>query len=655
MSLFSRRPSRDIDDDPSRPKRRTHSVLSSLGRWWGRLTRTVAALAFGFAVLVAGVTFINYVVLSTPKARAFRDIDPGVPFCKEGLEHGWTILADVGRQNIGRSMQASDGGWADPSDDELAVIAKDPSWRRRFGCALQRHIVPSTQPGGHSLDYYLGFLEFKENGEPYALVSANAGSSNVRIDAAMLQHAMDGEMRARHLAASKLNPVISQLDVLKRHLSTGSNFVLVFIHGWRHDAQIGDTNVADLRLYAAHVARFIALRCPIEPSYCGMRVTAIYVGWRGARVDEQGLRADFGDAIGGSLGTLSAGATLFDRKPVAEAVAPGAISALRSIESVLAPLGASDGHNKMLVIGHSLGGDMLATGLEDDLLKAVRRHKPGNLLPPVLGDLVVLINPAAEATKWTAIQREVWSRTAYHTSANVSAADVIRDNAFFPQQQKPVVVSITAALAFPAGGLRAGDCAWIGLKVEDSFKAARDRIRERLAATESMFDSGVDYDWATHDLFPTFKFDFRPAATYLDRAAAHIEGRQPEGESCRPPKSAGLLASLEALPLRALSVLASTFPFQVTGAEDSHTIGNLDPPRPADGVLADAIPSAAPFGTTHELLGYHAVGVEPHHPYATLADAPIDCPLSNRWLSRARARESRPVRAVLGQRCPRAA
>ena len=617
---------------------RARSVLRIVGRSYGRFVRTLTTVVVGVLLIAMGITFINYVVLSTPKARAYRDIDPAVGFCKEGLDKGWTILADVGRADLGKSMVANDGGWADPSDDELAVIAEHPEWRARFGCALQHHVVPATTAAGKSLDYYLGFLEFNENGQPYALVSADAGSTNVEIDSAMLQHAMEADMHTHGMTMAQVKPVLSQLDALKQHLATGSNFVLVFVHGWRHDAQIGDTNVADVRLYAANVARFIRQRCPLEPSYCGMKVTAIYVGWRGARVDEQGLKRDFGRAVGGSLGTLSAGATLFDRKPVSEAVAPGAISAIRSIENVLAPPGGTgDRVNKMIVVGHSLGGNMLATGLKDDLIKAVRRHKPGEILPPVLGDLVVLVNPASEATKWTSVQREVWARTAVHTGLDTSAQDVIRDNDFFPPRQKPVVVSITAALAFPAGGLRPGDCAWVGLNVDDKFAEARKRIRQRLAATDKMFDSGVEYDWATHDLFPTFKLDFRPASAYLERLAAHIEGRQPEGEDCLAPKPPSFVAALETLPLHALSTLLGTFPFQNTVAEESHTIGNLDPPRPAGGVLADAVAPAAPFGTTHELQGYHQAGIEPHHPYATLADAPLDCPLSNRWLIRARA------------------
>ncbi|WP_375407681.1 hypothetical protein [uncultured Methylobacterium sp.] len=90
------------------------------------------------------------------------------------------------------------------------------------------------------------------------------------------------------------------------------------------------------------------------------------------------------------------------------------------------------------------------------------------------------------------------------------------------------------------------------------------------------------------------------------------------------------------LPIRTLSLLASTFPFQDSSREQSHTIGNLDPPRPAAGLLADALDSAAPFGTTHELLCLNSTGAGAYHPYATLADAPIDCPVTNHWLTRAR-------------------
>ena len=625
----------DARPAPEAAKRSIWSALPfRIWRLYARFVRMMMTLISGTLLLFLAILFVNYVVLSTPKDRAYRDLDPALPGCQAGLATGWTVLADIGRDKLQAGKQMDDDGWADPSDDETDAVAHDGKWRTLLRCALQRHVVPAETATGKPLDFTLGFLEFQEDGEPYALVSTGDGGDK-RIDSAMLEHAMETEMHTKHMAASSVKPIITQLDALKKHLSTGSNYVIVFIHGWRHDARIGDQNVADLRLYAAHAARFIAQRCPITPRYCDMKVTAIYVGWRGARVDEQGLKDDFGDTVGGIAGNFSAGVTLFDRKPVAETIAPSAVSALRTLEGELAE-GA--GTNKMVVFGHSLGGDMLATGLKNDLLKAVDRHKFGESVPPVLGNLVVLINPAAEATKWTAIQHEVWDKIAYHTDINTPADAVVRDNGFFEPRQRPVIVSVTAALAFPAGGLRGGDCAWIGLTFDDKFKAAREKIRESLAATDSMFDSGVDYDWATHDLFPTFKFDFRPAAAYLEHIAARIEGRQPHGESCTSFKAPSYFAQLKSLPARTLSLLAATFPFQNSSIEESHTIGNLDPPRPAAGVLADALPSAAPFGTTHELLGLHRPGSEKHNPYATLADANIDCPMSNQWLTRARAR-----------------
>ena len=613
-----------------------------MGRAYARLVRALWTLVFGTLLLGLGVLFINYVVLSTPDAQAYRNLDPDSPACRAGLDKGSSILADRGRDRLQALMEADDGGWGDASNDEGAAIAVDAGWHTRFRCAIQRHLVPSTKPDGKPLDYHLGFLEFQEAGEPYALVAKSEAGGDEAMTSAMVREKMGNAPRAGGAANE---PVITQLDALKAHLSTGSHYVIAFVHGWRHDARIGDGNVADLRLYAAHAARFIRQRCPIEPSYCDMKVTAIYIGWRGARVDEKGLREAFGDTLGGFLGSLSAAATLFDRKPVSEAIAPAAISALRTLEGVLAPpVGHKPdhprAHNRMVVVGHSLGGNMLATGLKDDLVKSVRRHQPGKVLPPVIGNLVLLLNPAAEATKWTAIQREVWTRTASHTDPNTPLAEVVRDNDFFPAVQRPVVVSVTAALAFPAGGLRAGDCAWIGLDLDDGYADARERIRARLKSTDTMFDSGFDYDWATHDLFPTFKFDYRPAASYLDRMAARIERRHPTGMSCTTSEPSDLLSRLQTLPIRALSTLAATFPFQDFAREESHTIGNLDPPRPAAGVLADAQPSASPFGTTHELLGLHAPGDEKHHPYATLADAPIECPLTNRWLARARAKQA---------------
>jgi len=395
------------------------------------------------------------------------------------------------------------------------------------------------------------------------------------------------------------------------------------------------------------------------------KVTAIYVGWRGARIDEPGLVKSLGKTFGGPLGTLAAIPTLFDRKPISEQVAPGVLSALRSIENELGMRTSNfdcinytkreNRMNRMIVFGHSLGGNLLITGLNDSVIKAVRRHQPGERLPPVLGDLVVLINPAAEAAKWTAIQRDIWRQIAFNPDSVTPSGEVNAGHAFFPSDQPPVMMSVSASMNFPLGGLRETDCQWIEEKGASS---------KRLKNFCRVLDDAdtVDYDWATHDLFPAGQFDFRPAAQRLRRAAARLAGLPIPGHHCpgcppahdrslstsaaaagmTPPPDAvrkgslwsDVASAVASSTLRFLADILQYFPFQNTNQELTRTIGNLDPVRPADGLLVDKRTSSAPFGTTHELAGLQRMR-EKRLAYSSLADAQIDCPPANFWLTRA--------------------
>lgn len=620
-------------------------LLAWISRIWAA-TKFFFESLMGFFFGLFLIFFIPFAIgnflLATPRVQAYRNLHPSLPVCQEGLEKGWSVLAAAtnGRDIGGRTGEE---GWVDPTNDEIAAVRSDREWGQRLRCAIQHHVVPAESPDEKPIDYYLSFLEFRESGEPYSLIETDGNGADRPFPGDKLL-----KLKWEN-APRKFLPVypITQLDVLMKHLSTGSNYVIALAHGWRHDASIGDRNVADLRHYAAHAVRFLAERCKTEGRYCDTRVTAIYIGWRGARVNESGLRRYLGDTLGGALGGFAAGATLFDRKPVSEQVAPAAISALRALQrEVLWPDASPDSPkpgapvNKMVVFGHSLGGNLFATGLEDDLIKSVRLHKAGNALPPVLGNLVVLLNPASEASKWTSIQREVWSRVSYFPDSVTPMDDVAKGHDFFPDHQKPVIVSVTAALAFPAGGLREGDCQWIFMDADDRFKPHRKALRRALAKSEGMFEEGIEYDWATHDLFPAFKFDFRPLALWFDRWAARLELRPAPGQSCGPVEVSPVRRVLSA-PARAIATTARHFPFQNWDQESSHTIGHLDPPRPAGGVFPQYhLGSAAPFGTTHELMGVATKRRAMHIPYGALASATVDCPATNRWLTRARQRRA---------------
>ena len=125
-------------------------------------------------------------------------------------------------------------------------------------------------------------------------------------------------------------------------------------------------------------------------------------------------------------------------------------------------------------------------------------------------------------------------------------------------------------------------------------------------------------------------------ASYLDRWVANWQGLPLAGKTCNNSR-ASRLARVVSWPIRFASKVLRDFPFQNSNLEQSRTIGNLDPPRPAGGVLVNKrVVSSAPFGTTHELFG--VAGRQ--RPYASLSDDEINCSPANYWLSRARAMQT---------------
>jgi hypothetical protein len=154
----------------------------------------------------------------------------------------WVSPRDIAYRYVapGSTNAPNACAWQQNNPTALANFANSENKAQRSGrgqagleCMLQYHVVPSLpndiwyksdRPIG-PISYYLSFLEFQESGR-------------------LAEKGIDGSVLAR-----------SQLTVLEDHLARqNNNYVLVFIHGWRHDARIGDDNVANARVYAAHAA-----------------------------------------------------------------------------------------------------------------------------------------------------------------------------------------------------------------------------------------------------------------------------------------------------------------------------------------------------------------------------------------------------------------
>ena len=676
-------------------------VLAAIAVILRCLVRVVTYLLKPFfwliSLAVAVLAVLILIVPTTPRDLAYRNIDPASDACGFSPDHAWDVLADPA---------GSTGARVD--NDEMAALAKFPSggWERKFSCSLQRHMIPAA-PGGEPLFYNLAFVEFKEDGSPYELIK----------DLGQPYSLDELSSRIRFVNSEKREP-ITQLRALTSLLrrAPGRNYVIVFVHGWRHDARVGDDNVAALRRYAGHAARFLKERCHAgEQEQCDRVVTAVFIGWRGARIDERrivdpliaignwldgepqkcragkpvepavnrpGVRKCWRDLLegwGNGAASLAAALTLFDRKPVSEAIAPHVLTALRSIENTFDVV--KGGHaipaydklqnpNRLLVIGHSLGGNLLATALEHDAVKHVEwqaqrnaeAHQQGaafvsagasasrpnlrNYFDPLLGNLVVLINPASEAHKWTSIQRAVWQHLIFREGDAKSDEDYGHN--FFPDYQRPVVVAVTSAFAWPPGGIRTEDCA-VAFNFDQEFRddppatkgAAELRRKEARLHTaiadvdQKSKNGGVVYDTATHDLFPFFKFDFRPMADRLDRYGRFLADQKVPRLSCaRDPEVTSWWPWL----LIKIAAHLRDAPFQESDMEETRTIGNLDVPRHAAGTLDDYLLPSKPFGTTHEIRG---IG-DPKRSmsYSSLATSKlVECPISDFWLSRARRQQ----------------
>lgn len=578
-----------------------------------RLGWTLARWTVGTLLLIAAFLFLaNLLLFPTYRHLPSRALAAESPACADAQSPGWDVLAAT-------------------NNDEWSAVDQNRISVRKLTCSIQHHRIPESGTS-KSIEYDLAFIEFQEDGKPYALRRECEPQGNCVAE--------------RGVPVRRQSK--GQLEALVDHLKTKtSNYVIVFIHGWRHDASIGDSDVANLRMYAAHAARFISDRAAVDGSYSDMRVTAVYVGWRGARTDENWLARTLPGGVW--LGTASAILTLFDRKPVSEAVAPSALSALRTIEHTLSLDAYSEfprkQKNKMIVFGHSLGGNMLMTALGDDLVKKVVLHDGGSYMQPVLGDLVVLINPASEASKWTAIQRALWRRLALINGERRRGEAYEASQLFFRDDQRPIFVSVTAARNWPPGGRQQLDCS-SGDRVQNTENA----VVQQLA----------DYDWATHDMFPAFKGDLRPLAdrielwgTQFDPNDECVQRRRSLSESLlHPARTAAVV----------LSEVVRVLPFMQTDPEQTQTIGNLDPPRSPRGNLRSYGATMKPFGTTHEMrasdkqsqLTKRKISEKPPTreiplKYSEVSGPEATCPVALGWLSRARAEKIKEEAAADGK------
>jgi pimeloyl-ACP methyl ester carboxylesterase len=175
--------------------------------------------------------------------------------------------------------------------------------------------------------------------------------------------------------------------------------ILVFVHGWKHNARTRDPNLLAMDTVLKQTAEAEAAVHSNRP------VVGIFVGWRGLSF------------YAGWLTNL----TFWNRKAAALRVALG------SVRELFARLRRfredKDSESTLVIVGHSFGGLVVFSALVQSMVELALFSEPDHV-EPSFANLVLLVNPAFEAARY------------------LPMFSLIRDKKF--AKQPPIMITFTA-------------------------------------------------------------------------------------------------------------------------------------------------------------------------------------------------------------------
>jgi hypothetical protein len=221
------------------------------------------------------------------------------------------------------------------------------------------------------------------------------------------------------------------LEQVKKQATEENGIVLItFIHGWKHNASNDDDNLKQFKESLGTISKLLRKQSLLDKR----RLVGVYIGWRGANVDFPVLKE----------------MTFWDRKQVAEEVGKGGVTEfLLELDHVInrkPPIASEDkkanrepDNNIMVVIGHSFGGAIVVSALNEVLMERAINTTRKNGYIRNLGDGIILLNPAIEANQ----------------ALNLVEATLLQDK--LQSEQRPLLISLSSDAdwathkAFPFG------------------------------------------------------------------------------------------------------------------------------------------------------------------------------------------------------------
>lgn len=173
--------------------------------------------------------------------------------------------------------------------------------------------------------------------------------------------------------------------------------LILFIHGWHHSARPGDDNIHEFRKLLEKIARIENTNANLN-NHAPRKILGLYVGWRGESIEIPLLNK----------------ITFWERKNTAHEIGLEGVTELllkmEEITNVKMGIASTEEpktrNNRLIVIGHSFGGTVLYTALQQIMADRFIDSRPNKTYSDDakgFGDLVILMNPAFEAIRFATL------------------------------------------------------------------------------------------------------------------------------------------------------------------------------------------------------------------------------------------------------------
>lgn len=219
-----------------------------------------------------------------------------------------------------------------------------------------KHFFPDTDK-----EFHLGFIEYDDQ----------------------------GQLRDRE----QMKKVLDTYSVIT---GTDDVAVIVFVHGWQHNAAPGDSNVESFKQLLTEISHEETVGSQ-QDKRTKRKILGVYIGWRGDSSDIPLLKYT----------------TFWSRKYTAMEVGLMGVNEvllkLAKIVNIKASINLSQSkppNSRIAVIGHSFGAQVVYTALQHVIEYNLIDPRGDKLLLEdykVFGNLVVLMNPAFEALRFSTL------------------------------------------------------------------------------------------------------------------------------------------------------------------------------------------------------------------------------------------------------------